>query len=88
MKSHTDDTSVMPRDRKNEYRDTNGQYAYFGGFDRLCVCGHTLGIHCAGGFDCFAGPPGTAFPIEGLTERCKCEKFRPSRRKIKAGATR
>lgn len=75
---------MMARERKNEYRDTNGQFAYFGGFDRLCVCGHTLGIHCAGGFDCFATPPGEGpkdFQVEGLKARCDCQKFRPSRRK-------
>lgn len=70
----------MARDRKNEYRDENGQYAYFGNFDRLCVCGHTLGIHCAGGFDCFASNKGP-FKIDGMTAPCECQKFRPTRKR-------
>jgi hypothetical protein len=73
----------VARERKNEYRDTNGQFAYFGGFDRMCVCGHTLGIHCAGGFDCFAGQNGFKAEAEsaGLKTPCDCQKFRPSRKK-------
>lgn len=31
---------------KNEYRDpVTKRYAYFGNFERVCVCGHTLGDH-------------------------------------------
>jgi hypothetical protein len=78
----------MARERKNEYRDEmSGRYSYFGNFDRLCVCGHTLGIHCAGGFDCFAHPAGRGpkdFQVEGLEQPCKCQKFRPSRRRAAA----
>lgn len=51
----------------------SGQYAYEGNWDRLCVCGHRLGDHIAGGFDC------------GLfhhTKGCKCQKFRPSKRRV------
>jgi len=71
----------MPRNRKNEYRDpTNGQYAYFGNFDRLCVCGHTLGVHIAGGFECGIDAKHT----EPAAVGCQCQKFRPSRRKQRA----
>lgn len=70
----------MTEKRENELRGADGRYQHFGNFNRLCVCGHRLGIHCAGGWDCFAAPEGE-FKVEGLTERCKCQKFRPSRRK-------
>lgn len=74
----------MTAPKKNEYRDpNNGQYAYFGGFERMCVCGHTLGVHIAGGFECGADPFGK--DENGFSEpdsaNCKCLKFRPSRRK-------
>lgn len=75
----------MAEDRKNEYRGADGRYEYFGGFDRVCVCGHTLGIHCAGGWDCFAVPVSETgckdFQVEGLEKACDCQKFRPSRAK-------
>lgn len=69
--------------KTKEYRDPEtGQYAYWNNFDRVCECGHTLGIHCAGGFDCFACPPGKGpFPVEGLTEHCTCQKFKPQRKR-------
>ncbi len=72
------------RERKREY---NGQYAYDGNLDRLCVCGHTLGFHGAGSpADCLVysfspddpnlvGQPGLDKP------NCGCQKFRLSRKK-------
>ncbi|MCS3690984.1 hypothetical protein ABIF26_006485 [Bradyrhizobium elkanii] len=76
-------SDTMARERKNEYRDeATGRYSYFGNFDRMCVCGHTLGIHCAGGFDCFAGHAGFAASTESINMQkpCECHKFRLSRR--------
>ena len=54
-----------------------------GACNSTCVCGHTLGIHCAGGFDCFAGQDGFKSNPEsaGLVKPCECQKFRPSRKK-------
>jgi hypothetical protein len=69
----------MARERKDEYRDpTNGQFAYCGDMSRLCVCGHTLGVHIAGGFEC-----GIDAKANGEPEAvgCQCQKFRLSRRK-------
>lgn len=62
------------------YREPGtGRYAYWNDFERLCVCGHTLGQHVAGGFECLCGPNGI---IEHHAEtRCECQKFRPSRKK-------
>jgi hypothetical protein len=65
----------MARKQENEYRDpVTKRYAYFGRFERPCLCGHTLGIHIAGGFDCGA-------------RGCDCEKFRPAY-KPRAGRAR
>jgi hypothetical protein len=50
-----------------------GQYAYDGDFSRMCVCGHPLGEHIAGGFECQCVPGRT----------CDCLKFRQSRKKPK-----
>lgn len=64
--------------RANELRSPSrdpvtGQYAFDGDFARACRCGHPLGVHVAGGFDCLnsnrsAGGDGVA---------CACLKFRP-----------
>jgi len=69
-------------DRK---RETDGKYAFDGNLDRVCVCGHTLGVHSAGSpADCLfyslpdsmrAGEPGEDH------KDCGCVKFRLSRRK-------
>lgn len=51
----------------------NGQFAYSSDFDRLCRCGHTLGVHTGEAphecinEDSFAG---------GTGEPCACVKFR------------
>lgn len=56
---------------KNKYRNHNGQFGYFGDFERLCKCGHTLGLHIAGGHEC-----GTSAETKG----CQCIKFTPVKR--------
>lgn len=48
-----------------------GKYTFDGDMDRLCVCGHRLGIHTA-----------ARVHINGKTHQpcdrgCKCECFRP-----------
>lgn len=59
--------------KKNEYRDpVTKRYSYFGNFARLCKCGHTLGIHIAGGFDCGG-------------KDCACQKFKPSGKRAPEG---
>lgn len=63
-------------DETKRYREPGtGKYAYFGDFDRLCKCGHTLGVHIAGGFECGADARGNN---EAGAEGCECQKFRPS----------
>lgn len=57
-------------------RDTKtGQYAFDNDFDRLCKCGHSLGVHSAGGYYCNTDAIGNNEP-EALG--CKCEHFRPN----------
>lgn len=63
----------MKRDR------SNGRYTFDGNMERLCVCGHTLGKHCAEApHDCLAHSMSDATPDE---KACQCPKFRPSRKK-------
>ena len=64
--------------RRNQFRDpTNQRFAYTDNWDRLCVCGHKLGCHVAGGFDCLNDEP-----VKYATgEPCDCKKFRPSKAK-------
>lgn len=58
-------------DGKRKLRDAaTGQYAYDQNWDRMCRCGHTLGVHVSGGFDCIN-------VVEGDRTPCDCEKFRP-----------
>lgn len=54
----------------------SGQYAFDGNLSRLCVCGHELGKHIHGGWEC-----GTAPSLYPETKGCKCQKFRPSRKR-------
>jgi hypothetical protein len=60
----------------NERDAANGQYTFTGGMDRLCRCGHRLGVHAAarvsGKQPCFCGDDGL--------EDCDCQKFRPVRK--------
>ena len=53
-------------------RERNGRFE--AGLDRLCQCGHTLGVHVAGGHECIvADAAPTAAPTAPV---CQCEKFR------------
>lgn len=55
----------------------DGRFAFDGNMNRICVCGHRLGIHGPRGIECLAGtnvpddpnPPGV---------ECPCTKFRPA----------
>ena len=59
---------------KKEYREPGtGRYSYWNGFDRICKCGHTLGIHIAGGFECGG-------------KDCTCQKFKPSGKRAEIGS--
>lgn len=58
-------------------REPNGRFDYVRNWERLCVCGHTLGVHAAGSpADCLF----YSFP-ENSGDPCRCPKFRPSKRK-------
>lgn len=71
--------------KRTQFRDqTSGEYAFDGRFDRMCVCGHALGVHTAGGFDCLAGTNCMDDPHPG--KHCDCQKFHQSRRKSTGGA--
>lgn len=67
---------------KNTTRDSQtGQYAFVGDWDRICRCGHELGIHGEGGFDCFnADRDNIGAPYAGRfpATSCGCQKFRPT----------
>jgi hypothetical protein len=67
-------------------REHDGCYAFDGNLDRLCVCGHTLGVHSAGSpADCllYSFPDG-AVELKGqqLPIDCGCKRFRLSRKQI------
>lgn len=69
------------RDTKEIRREADGRYGFDGNWERLCVCGHTLGIHAAqndtGKRPCFNEDSG----IVGATgEPCDCKHFRPSKK--------
>lgn len=54
-------------------RDSSGKFSFEGGWHRLCICGHMLGVHAG-------EPPHPCFNedigIEGATGHpCNCKKF-------------
>lgn len=53
------------------WRNRQGRFTYSGDMARLCRCGHMLGVHTAGGYDCQAGT------FAGDTcKPCTCPKFK------------
>lgn len=72
--------------KREQKRETNGQYAFDGNLDRLCVCGHTLGVHGAGSpADCLLYSLPKAEQLQnvgGDKPDCGCLKFRLSRKKV------
>ncbi len=78
---------MTTKERKREY---DGKYAFDGDLSRLCVCGHTLGVHGAGSpADCILysfNPRELERELASGEHRnsnveCGCVKFRLSRRK-------
>lgn len=79
----------MSNSKRNPKRDQQGRYDHEGDWDRLCVCGHTLGVHCGGSpTDCLL------YSFADYTKErkshanqpsvdCGCEKFRAKRSKGK-----
>lgn len=68
-------------------RDQQGRYDYKNDWDRLCVCGHTLGVHSAGSpAECLLYSFGDQWHQETQDHQhqpdknCGCEKFRPKRK--------
>ena len=65
-------------------RESNGQYAFDGKLERICVCGHTLAVHCAGSpADClfYSLPASERKGQQGESNpNCDCAKFRQSRK--------
>lgn len=63
---------TKPRDQMRE-RQT-GRYGYVNQWERLCRCGHTLGVHTA-------EPPHEciARDFDRTATSCGCMKFRPKR---------
>ncbi len=71
-------------DNSNRSREDDGRFQ--AGFDRVCVCGHTLGVHTAARpHECiahdFADSAGLRPCVAGTAGIiCRCEKFKPARR--------
>ena len=67
-------------------RESNGQYAFDGRLERVCVCGHTLAVHCAGSpSDClfYSLPEYERKGQQGeANAECGCMKFRQSHKHI------
>ena len=63
---------------RDEY---TGQFACNQDFQRMCVCGHRLGSHGWGGFDCLVATGIPQFMDDDNSRECACVKFRQSRRK-------
>lgn len=64
-----------------------GRYTYDGNLERLCVCGHSLGVHCATRLkidgkmvqDCFFGGNRLGEGDDDVP-CCDCQCFKPARR--------
>lgn len=68
------DTNISVDDEK--WRDPlTGQYHFRNNWGRICVCGHPLGCHIAGGHECI-----TCDEIEWANgDDCDCQRFRQKR---------
>lgn len=75
-------------DPKEIRREADGRYGFDGNWERLCVCGHSLGVHAAqndtGKRPCFNEDSGI---VGGTGEPCDCKHFRPSKKKPHPEAT-
>jgi len=66
--------SKAVNDEPKRYREPGtGRFAYWNDFNRVCKCGHRLGDHVAGGFECGCDPQHSP-----ETRGCKCQRFRPT----------
>lgn len=70
-----------PHHGKTQDRDTTGRYGFDGKMERVCVCGHRLGLHAAPNAartrPCFNEDTG----LGGSGEACSCLNFRLTRKK-------
>lgn len=53
------------------------RFAFGDDFDRMCRCGHRLGVHGPGGIECLAGTNVPNDPNPRGVE-CACTKFKPA----------
>ena len=76
----------------SQKREHDGRYAFDGNYDRVCVCGHTLGVHGAGSpADCLLYSFNDAEKATELASGkhtnleidCGCQKFRLTHLKTK-----
>ncbi len=51
-----------------------GQYSYEGNWDRLCVCGRTLGVHDSEAPHAFGD-----YSLDGREGLPDCDKFKPAK---------
>lgn len=81
-------TRDMANDKHEQEREHgSGQYTFEGGYERLCVCGHPLGVHTAARakVDGVSQQPCMHEDLGGAdAEPCSCSLFKPTR-KAKAG---
>jgi hypothetical protein len=64
---------------RTQQRDDSGKYTFDGDLDRLCVCGHSLGLHSGRApHDCLTYSLSKTNPDHA---ECDCQKFQPQRRK-------
>jgi len=75
----------MTGSERIQKRELDGRYAFDGNLQRLCVCGHSLGVHSGGSpADCLLYSLPLNDPqrlAEAAPIDCGCKKFRLSRRK-------
>ena len=65
-------TAEHPPAPKRAREKASGRYGYEGQWDRLCRCGHTLGVH-------LAEAPHPCAVADLKDESCDCERFKPAK---------
>jgi len=74
--------SQQPRERRT------GLYSFQGNWERLCECGHALGLHTAQApHECMAGDATQIAPEKYPVDlgECDCVRFRPKHGKKSGG---
>ncbi len=61
--------------RNQDREKATGRYGFEGDFDRLCVCGHRLGVHLA------KAPHECVREEAGKSDGCGCVRFRVQRKR-------